>query len=171
MKRNILTIIILALSILNMVLTAIIVFSVVPNVKKTNNLIDQVAKIINLDLEAQNGNEKVITAEELDNFDLSEELIINLKKDADSNKERYVVISKISLSLYKGTTNYGKAKEKIEAATSNIYDVIRKTFSDYSTDGAKANEETIKNLIKSTLNEKYGDDLVQDIAFGSMVYQ
>ena len=100
MKRNILTIVILALSIVNLVLTALIVFSVVPNVKKTNNLIDQVAEIISLDLEAQNGNEKIITSDDLENFAMEDEIIINLKKDSESSKERYAVVSKISLTLY-----------------------------------------------------------------------
>ncbi|WP_167956868.1 flagellar basal body-associated FliL family protein [Anaerosporobacter faecicola] len=171
MKRNILTIVILALSIVNLVLTAVIVFSVVPNVNKTNNLIDQVAQIINLDLEAQNGNEKVITVDDLENYDLDEELVINLKKDSDSSKERYAVVSKISISLYKGVDDFSKVKKNIEASTSNVYDIIRKSFSNYTKDEAKLNEDVIKENIIKMLNEKYGDKVVQDIAFGSLVYQ
>lgn len=171
MKRNILTIVILALSIVNLVLTALIVFSVVPNVKKTNNLIDEVAEIISLDLEAQNGNEKIITSDDLENFAMEDEIIINLKKDSESSKERYAVVSKISLTLYNGVTDYAKVKKNIEESTDSIYDTIRKGFSSYTLDDAKANEEAIKANIIQMLNDRYGDKVVQSIAFGSLIYQ
>ncbi|WP_310604353.1 flagellar basal body-associated FliL family protein [Anaerosporobacter sp.] len=171
MKKNILTIVIMALAIVNLVLTAVIMFSVVPNVNKTNNLIDQVAEIINLDLEAQNGNQKIITADDLENYDLTQEQVINLKKDADSTKERYAVINNISISLYKGVDEYAKVKTTIEASTSYIYDVIRQAFSAYTKEDAKNNEEVIKANIIQKLNEKFGDKVVQDIAFGNLVYQ
>lgn len=171
MKRNILTIVILALSIVNLVLTALIVFSVVPNVKKTNNLIDQVAEIISLDLEAQNGNEKIITSDDLENFAMEDEIIINLKKDSESSKERYAVVSKISLTLYNGVTDYAKVKKNIEESTDSIYDTIRKGFNSYTLDDAKANEEAIKANIIQMLNDRYGDKVVQSIAFGSLIYQ
>jgi hypothetical protein len=171
MKRNILTVVIMAISIVNLVLSAVIVFSVVPNVNKTNNLIDQVAEIINLDLEAQNGNEKIITSDDLESINLEEELIINLKKDTSSSKERYAVISKISLSLYNGVSDFDKVKKNIEASTSSITDIIRKGFSNYTKDEAKVSEDEIKQNIIKMLNEKYGNKVVQDIAFGSLVYQ
>ena len=164
MKRNILTIVILALSIVNLVLSAVIVFSVVPNVSKTNNLINQVSEIINLDLEAQNGNEKIITSDDLDNYALEEEIIINLKKDTDSSKERYAVVSKISLTLYNGVSDYEKVKKNIDESKDGIYDTIRKGFTSYTIDEAKAN-------IIQMLNDKYGDKVVQDIVFGSLIYQ
>ena len=171
MKRNMLTIVILALSIVNLILTALIVFSVVPNVNKTNKLIDQVAKIINLDLEAQNGNEKIITSDDLENYALEEELIVNLKKDVDSSKERYAVISKISITLYNGVTDYAKVKKNIDESKDSIYDTIRKGFTSYTLDEAKANEDEIKANIIQMLNDKYGEDVVQSIAFGSLIYQ
>ena len=171
MKRNMLTIVILALSIVNLVLTALIVFSVIPNVNKTNNLIDQVAEIISLDLEAQNGNEKIITSDDLENFALEDEIIINLKKDTESSKERYAVVSKISLTLYNGVTDYAKVKKNIEESTDSIYDTIRKGFNSYTLEEAKANEETIKANVIEMLNDRYGDKVVQSIAFGSLIYQ
>lgn len=171
MKRNMLTIVILALSIVNLVLTALIVFSVVPNVNKTNNLIDQVAKIINLDLEAQNGNEKIITSDDLENYALEEEVIINLKKDTDSSKERYAVVSKISITLYNGVSDYDKVKKNIDESTDSIYDTIRKGFNNYTIEEAKVNEDEIKANIIQMLNEKYGENVVQSIAFGSLIYQ
>ena len=57
MKKNILTIVIMACTVLNLVLNIIIIFSIVPASNKTNKLVDKVASVI--DLELENG---VVTA-------------------------------------------------------------------------------------------------------------
>ena len=48
MKKNIFTIIIMALAVVNVVLTAVIVFTVVPSMNRTNNLIKQITQVIDL---------------------------------------------------------------------------------------------------------------------------
>ena len=54
MKKNMLSILILALLIVNVVLTAIMMFSVTGTAKRTSALIDDISAAINLDLENQN---------------------------------------------------------------------------------------------------------------------
>ena len=49
MKKNILTIVIMAASLLNLVLTIVIVFAVVPTMNKTSQLVDKVATAIDLE--------------------------------------------------------------------------------------------------------------------------
>ena len=53
MKKNMLSILILALLIVNIVLTAIMMFSVTGTAKKTSALIDDISAAINLDLNNQ----------------------------------------------------------------------------------------------------------------------
>ena len=53
MKKNMLSILILALLIVNIVLTAIMMFSVTGTAKKTSALIDDISAAINLDLKNQ----------------------------------------------------------------------------------------------------------------------
>ena len=50
MKKNLITVIILALVLANLILTAILVFTIIPQTKKSNQLIDQVCSAINLEL-------------------------------------------------------------------------------------------------------------------------
>ena len=47
MKKNLITVIILALVLANLILTAILVFTIIPQTKKSNQLIDQVCSAIN----------------------------------------------------------------------------------------------------------------------------
>ena len=51
MKKNILTIVIMASTLLNLILTIVIVFSVVPAMNKTGKLVDKVASVIDLEIE------------------------------------------------------------------------------------------------------------------------
>ena len=53
MKKNILTIVIMASTVLNLVLTIIMVFSIVPAMNKSNKLVDKVASVIDLELEKE----------------------------------------------------------------------------------------------------------------------
>lgn len=51
MKKNIFSVIITALTVINVVLTAILFFVMVPTFTKTNNLLTQIASAVNLDSE------------------------------------------------------------------------------------------------------------------------
>lgn len=53
MKKSMLNVIILALVLVNLVLTVILTFSLVSTNKKTNSLINKVAQIIDLDVQAE----------------------------------------------------------------------------------------------------------------------
>ena len=50
MKKNLISVLILALCFANLVLTALLIFTIIPETKKANNLIDQVCQAISLDL-------------------------------------------------------------------------------------------------------------------------
>ena len=51
MKKNMLAVLILILIIVNITLTAVMMFTVVPNAKQTDNLITRLMQIIDLELE------------------------------------------------------------------------------------------------------------------------
>ena len=51
MKKNLISVLILTLVLANLVLTAILVFTVIPQTKKSNALIDEVCSAIDLELE------------------------------------------------------------------------------------------------------------------------
>ena len=53
MKKNLMTVIILALVLVNLVLTAILAFTIIPQTRKSNQLIDKIASAIDLELEAK----------------------------------------------------------------------------------------------------------------------
>ena len=59
MKKNMLTIVAIALSLMNLILTAVIMLSVVSSAKATNALVSNIASIIDLELENDTSKNKV----------------------------------------------------------------------------------------------------------------
>ena len=53
MKKNILTVVIMASCVINLVLTIVMVFSIVPAMNKTNKLVDKVASVIDLEIDKE----------------------------------------------------------------------------------------------------------------------
>ena len=62
MKKSMLNVIILALVLVNLVLTVILTFSLVSTNKKTNSLINKVAQIIDLDVAGVDNSSKSTSA-------------------------------------------------------------------------------------------------------------
>ena len=55
MKKNLMSVLILALVLVNTILTAILAIGIIPSVKKSNQLVETVASAINLELNGANG--------------------------------------------------------------------------------------------------------------------
>ena len=60
MKKNILTIVILAMCFVNIVLSAILIFVMIPTANKSIRLVNKVAQIIDLELESRKPPWKVL---------------------------------------------------------------------------------------------------------------
>ena len=58
MKKNMLTIIIMASTLVNLVLTIVLVFAIMPAMNKTSNLVDKVASVIDLEIDTADDGEE-----------------------------------------------------------------------------------------------------------------
>ena len=83
MKKNLISIVILALLIVNIVLTAIMMFSVTSTSRKTAALVDNIATALNLELSANGNGEDAerepIPMSDTATYDISEQMTIPLK--------------------------------------------------------------------------------------------
>ena len=115
MKKNLMSVLILALVVANLILTAILMISVVPQTKKANELVTKVCSAIDLELEG--GKEKSaidIPMDQLETVKIAngDSLTINLKSEND--RKSYAKIS-ISLAVDKKNKGYKKGLEAITA--------------------------------------------------------
>ena len=119
MKKNLITVIILALVLVNLVLTAILAFTIIPQTRKSNQLIEKIASAI--DLELEDGSSKdtaAVPVEDIEVYDIEASFTVNLSPSGDGKD--HVAVFSIGLSLntksdgYKSIGTEGlKAKEMI----------------------------------------------------------
>lgn len=169
MKKNLISVIILALVFANFVLTALLMFTVLPETKKANELITAVCNAVSLELNsgaATGLGDLPIDQVETYSVNAGAEISTNLKRGEDG-KNHYVVLT-VSLSLNKKSDNYSKypatvLAEKDEIIRDNIIEIIGK----YTMDDFNTNTAAVKAEILSSMQSMFGADYVVSINFSS----
>jgi flagellar FliL protein len=111
MKKNLLSIVILGLLIVNVVLTSVMLFSVSGTMKKTSALIDSIAVALKLELKEDIEEEQAMSVpmEDIKVYQIAEEMMIPLATGADG-KDHFCQVS-VSLSMNSkadGFKDYGE---------------------------------------------------------------
>jgi len=169
MKKNILTIVIMALCLINLVMTAVLIFTIVPTAKKTDTLISQVAAVIKLEL-TEDG-EDTYKVEDLENHKIEEGLTKNLKIDTDG-VSHFAVLDYVTVSINKNSEDYDTLNAIITDQDSKIMDIVGTTLTQYTYDQAIADQTDIKADVLKQLCIHFGSsDFIVDIYFGNFVCQ
>lgn len=170
MKKGIIHVIILALVIVNLALTGVMMFAVVPTMKNSNSLIEKVAKAIDLEVEGVYSSDSTeLSMDQLAVYNLSEKMTITLAKGADG-KEHYAVIV-AALSMNKGSDDYEKYKDSLESGERKIRQVIDSVVSQYDSEGLKKNKDNIRQIILEQLHEMYDSKFITEVVFSDVTIQ
>ena len=175
MKKNLITVIILALVLANLILTAILAFTIIPQTKKSNALIDQVCTAINLDLEGgQNKDLVAVPIEDIQVYNIADKFTVNLAKDEDG-KNHYAVFS-LGLSINTKSEVFktyatDDTLAGITAKETLIQDTVNTVVSDYTIEEFTANGyQDVKDAILEKMQEMFGNsvDFVVGINFSGV---
>lgn len=170
MRKNILAVIILAATLINLTLTAVLLFVYMPTVNQTNTLITKVAQIIDLELESQAIDIKTIDIGELDSYLVADELTINLSPSGDGKQHMAVV--KCSLSLNKNAEDYTKVKGLLEQFEGKVLEVINNEVSKMTYEEFIPNKDIVKDVIlKKLQTEVFHSECIVEITFSKWVSQ
>lgn len=173
MRKNLISVIILALCLVNLVLNALMVFVFVPSIKKTDNLVTEIAAILNLELERnEEGDGKPnVSIADAATYNLTDNTTIPLKNDG-SGTTHYAVLG-ISISMDSSSKDYETVNTKLGETESWVVDVTRSVVQDYTY--AEIQDAEIQSIIKKEivngLNEKYQTDIIYDINFSTFITQ
>ena len=119
MKKNIVSIIILALSVANLVLSALLVFTFVPEAKKTDKLVTEICSVLKLELDSSGVKDKV-ELKDLVYYSLEDK--VNISIIDQNNTVHYAQVS-ATLTLNKTSSDYSTFSSKIETGLDSvIYD-------------------------------------------------
>lgn len=171
MKKNIFSIVILALVIVNLVLTAIMMFSVVPASKKTNALVTKICTVLDLELEANAAEtgDVTIPIDQIATYDIADKFTVNLKK-AEDGKDHFAVFS-ITLSMDTKNDGYKSYGEKMSEKESLIKSEINEVVSGFTLEEAQSNRESLQEALRQRLTDMFDSDFIIKVAFRDIVFQ
>ena len=170
MKKNLITVITLALAVMNLVLTVILTITILPETKKANELITKVCSAIDLDLESGSATSNAdIPIDQIDVYDIEDQQTINLKSSGDG-KDHFAVIT-VSISMDKKNKDYKDLQPEVENKVELIKGEINNIVSQYTIDEIKNNQSAVQNEILKDLQKMFGSDFIVAVGFPTAQYQ
>lgn len=174
MKKNLMSVLIMALVFVNVVLSGVIMMTLVPAAKQSNELIEQVCGAINLELESGkqfNANTIPIDQTEVITLTGDEVPTYTLKEGADG--ERHYVVTKVSITLNKADSDYETARPLIDGREVLLREVISDTFLKYTLDSITTPEgqEEVRNDMLEQMQELFDSDFIVAVNFSETNYQ
>jgi len=171
MKKNLITVLILALCIINLVFNILLVFTFVPSVKKTNKLVGDIMAVLDLEISSQNGGNGGFDVSNLSPFQLEQSNPINLA--ADGSGSLHVVQYGLTINLDKKAADYNAVVNNLTNSTSLLYDMTRNIIGKYTYD--QVIDVNVQNQIKAeilaALKETFNTECIYSVSFYNWVAQ
>ncbi len=171
MKKNLLSIIILALLIVNLVLTTIMMVNVSSASKKTAQLVGDISEVLKLELSTGAegwATKSDVSLEDTEVYKIENQMTIPLQST--DGKSHYCLVS-VALSMDKtsdGYKSYGASVSSYESLiTSAVYDVI----GSYSVDEAQANKDIMREEILKRVQAIFDSTFIYQISFSDIMFQ
>ncbi|MCQ2523934.1 MAG: flagellar basal body-associated FliL family protein [Lachnospiraceae bacterium] len=170
MKKNLISVLILALMVVNIVLTSIMMFSVMGTAKKTGKLVTDIATVLSLELTPKVEEEEPAEISMADTavFDIPDNTII-LKRE-DDGKEHYCITS-VSIMMNTKHEDYATYSESMSSKVSVIKSIVSEVFGSRTIDEAREETEEMKAEILVRLQEAFGSTFIYKVAFSDTLYQ
>ncbi len=169
MKKNLITVIILAICVVNLILNILLVFVCMPSAKKTNNLISEIASVLNLELEG--GDEApAVALENMATYNVDAQ-VVNLKDDG-SGQSHYVQVG-LTLEMDNSTKDYESLNTVLQESGGAVFDEARNVIQNY-TYAEVTNQNTqdeIKKQILESLQKKYATQCIYNVSFNKFTTQ
>ncbi|MBO5468414.1 MAG: flagellar basal body-associated FliL family protein [Lachnospiraceae bacterium] len=169
MKKNLITVIILALCVVNLILNVLLVFVCMPSAKKTNNLISEIASVLNLELE---GDEETpaVALENMATYSVDAQ-VVNLKDDG-SGESHYVQVG-LTLEMDKSSKDYDSLNTVLTESGGAVFDEARNVIQNYTYAEVsdEKTQEDIKKKILENVQKKYATQCIYNVSFSKFTTQ
>ena len=171
MKKNLLSIVILGLLIVNVVLTSVMLFSVTGTMKKTSALIDSIAVALKLELneDIEEEQAKNVPMEDIAVYQIPEKMMVPLALGADG-KDHFCQVS-VSLSMNTKADGYKEYGETIADKEDLIRGEIVSVISNYSVEEAKADTDAMRDAILERIQKMYDSEFIFNVVFREIYFQ
>ncbi len=179
MKKNMMTVIILALLVVNIAMTAIMMFSVIPANKRTIALVDEISGAIKLDAAgtapagaAVGRSQYAVSLSDSATYSIEDQQTFQLKKGEDG--EAHYVVCKVAILMNKTNADYEKYGPDIEAGVNDplILNAMSETVGEYTYEDVEALGQTgLQDALVERLQGTYGSNFIYQVALSGYIVQ
>ena len=166
MKKSLLQIITLTLVVVNLILSALLIFTCMPAISKTGKLVDRICEIIDLDVSGSSDEPETVDIKNLEEvavtFNGDSTTSLNLKTGDDG--KAHVIVVGVSIIL-------NKSHDTISSAMSQIDSTIIDVVSQYTMSQANSNKEEIRKEVLGRLQQLFDSTFIYDVSFTSFITQ
>ncbi|MCM1189524.1 MAG: hypothetical protein NC541_09530 [bacterium] len=177
MKKNLLSVLILVLLIVNIALTAVMMISVTGTNKKTAELVTSITTALNIELYNPGGVAVTdVPISETDTYVMEEMMIplapsLNEDGTVDSRKQNYIIFtpSLLQNTKHKDYKKMG-GEENMAAAASIVMDTINSVVGQYTLEECQQDFDRIREEILKEIQNKFGSNFIFRIAVSGVKF-
>ncbi len=180
MKKNLLSIIILALLIVNIVLTTIMMISMMGTNKKTADLVSDIAAVLKLELgvsgEEEEPTEIPMSQQQIWNLEgnmtipLQSEQVVDSEGKVTGSKDHYIQFT-VSFALDTKGEGYKKYGENIANYESVVKDAINQVVSRHTIEECRNDFEAIREEILVAVKALFDKEFIYKVAINEIKFQ
>ena len=172
MKKNLLSVVILALLVVNLILTGIMMFSCVSANKKTAALVNDIASVLDLELTGGSSNTEEVAAvsvADTEIYNIADAMTVALRPSEDG-KEHYCMCE-VSFSMNKTHEDYETMSPMVATQESKIRSIIIGVIGGYTKEEAQANQKAIESAILEQVQQMFGSNFIYEAYFRDVKFQ
>ncbi len=170
MKKGLVNLLMLVLLLTNIILTAIIVFAVVPAMNNANALVQKVSSAIDLEKEGKNQYTDDISIDDTVLYDFSSKFTVAVNS-ANESKIRYAQFD-VTLVLNKQDETYEDYKDMLLKNENLMRPEINSIIAKYTIAELQNNQEAILEEITVALRKKFNNStFIYKTTFSNIIYQ
>lgn len=169
MKKNLLSVLILVLLVVNIILSVVMMTSVIGTNKKTGELITSIATVLKIELYNPGG--VAVTDVALSDTEIYNIASLTIPVSKESGKDGYVVFD-LGLQQNMKHKDYKKngGQEKIASYESVIKDAVSSVVSKYTQEQFRQNVESVREEILKAVQELFGSDFIYRVSISNTKY-
>ena len=170
MKKNLMSVVILALVLANFILTGLLVFTIIPETRNAKKMIEAVCAAIDLELSSgvTTGTSN-IPIDQIETYQLNngEPMTVNLATE--DGKNHYAVVS-IALSMNIKSDSYKEynGSEGLQAKEAIIMNNINTIIRKYTKTEFDDNMSQVQNAILADMQSLFGSDFIVGVNFSEV---
>ncbi len=170
MKKNLLSVLILVLLVVNIILSVVMMVSVVGTNKKTGELITSIASVLKIELYNPGG--VAVTDVPMSDTEVYNMLQLMVSVVKEDGKQGYIIMD-LGLQQNKKHKDYKKlgGEEKIAAYDSVIKDTINSVISRHTQEEFQQDTEGVREELLKEIQELFGSDFIYRISISNIKYQ